>query len=50
MIGTETIESIETILKNHGIAEVKVEKDTIVVVAITRKVTDKHPVEAEANG
>lgn len=42
-LGRKSTEAINAILKNHGIAEVKIEKDAVVVVDISRKVKCKEP-------
>lgn len=42
-LGRKSTEAINAILKNHGIAEVKIERDAVVVVDISRKVKCKEP-------
>lgn len=41
---SKTVETIEAIINNHGIAEVKVEKDNVVVIDITRKVKSRESI------
>lgn len=40
-LGRKSTEAINAILKNHGIAEVKIERNRVVVVEISRKVKYK---------